>query len=176
MFWTLLLINGSCTTFWLLQKFDSYCLTTFQIYITVKEIVAIKFTVFCLFFQYYFYNCLPIWPFFSIIHKGISDSRMETLMFRELQHQWWLDWPLTSVFQWHSIYKLLQGNIIFKICNYVFEISIVPKYVTIIMYSMFSEFIKTSPSFVVAQSWDCKRPFHYKVFKRLLHHVNITSL
>lgn len=81
-------------------------------------------------------------------------SRMETLMFRELQHLWWFDWPLTFIFQWHSSYKLLQGNIILKICNYVSEISIVLKYVTITAYSKFSEYITTALSFVAAHSWE----------------------
>lgn len=75
-------------------------------------------------------------------------------MLRELQHHWWLDWQLTSIFQWHSSYKLLQGNIILKISNHAFEISIVPKYVTITVHSKFSEYITTAFSFVVIHSWE----------------------
>lgn len=128
--------------------------------------MAIKCTVFCFFFQYYANNCLLIWPFFSIIHKGISANQQngntcsEGYSISDGLTGHWL--PFSNDIQVTSYCReteFLKSAIMyqkFQFCQIMSQSQC----------TLSSQNIKTALSFVVVhRREDCKGPFHYKVFK-----------
>lgn len=162
-FGTLLLINGCCTAFWFLQKSDSYCSTNFQIYIAKNEIVSIKFTAFAYFFQCYFNNCLPNWPLFPITHNGILANKQNVNTYVQTVAASVVVRLATDAHFSNDIQvtgcRREMADLFLKISNYIFELSSLPKYNTITVYSKFSEYITTVLSFVAGRSWKIVKAF-----------------